>query len=295
MKIDGINPNEFLSKYYYLDQKGLSIFFSPSVVDKNDGMRLDEEQRDWDGDDLQGLLDRLQISENKYFIIRLLKRGDIISLLYLLDKQKMVQALAFFPRTKLIQFIHFLPKEVVLKMLLWVIPLRTLMQLFPTEIIFNILRSKRLDVSSFVAGYQNQPIENLRALMMAITGQNVEKMRQPELLAMLKQLSKEQILEGMKTMPQKQIFEFVFQEVKKDPELLMMIPKGEMMKVVSSMPKPNLLELFQLLPENTLVQFLSQLPDNLLAMSAALLDDKAFSYILIHQYPDLIASLATAA
>lgn len=294
MKVDAINPIELASQYYYLDQLGLSTYFSASTVDNNSGQRHLEE-KGWRGQDLQHLLDKLNISQNKFFIIRLLKRGDIVSLLHLLDKQKLIEAMKFFPRAKLIHFIHHLPKSVILRMLLWMIPLRVLMQCFPTEILFNVLRSKRLDVKGLVAGFENMPIEALQKLMSDITGQNVDKVNQRELLAMFRQLSKEQILEGIKKWSAKQIFEFVFQEVKKDPELLLTIPRGELMKVVSLMPKPNLIEMFRLLPENQLVQYLAQLPDNFLALAAAQLDDTRLSAILINQYPHLIASLAEAA
>lgn len=293
MKVDGINALD-LSQYYYLEQMGLNTMFSPTAVDDNSNKRYMKETG-WRGQDLQSMLDKLNISQNKFFIIRLMRRGEIVALLYLLDKNKLVEAMQLFPRSRLIQFIHHLPKENILKMLLWMIPLRVLMQLFPTEVIFNILRSKRLQVGNLVAGFENMPVEALQKLMENITGRNVDKVNPRELLAMFRQLSKEQILEGMKSWPAKHIFEFVFQEVKKDPELLMMIPRGEYMKVVATMTKPHLVEMFRLLPESQLVQCLSQLPDKLLAMAASQLDDKMFGSILINQYPHLIAELAEAA
>jgi len=294
MKVEAVNPNELASQYYYLEQKGLNGMFTPSAVEDNSGDRAFKDAG-WRAQDLQFMLGKLNLSQNKFFIIRLLKRGDVINILYMLDKEKLVQAMNLFPRTKLIHFLFHLPKEMLLKMLLWVIPLRTFMQFFPTETIFNLLRSQRLDVSSFVRGFENQPPEMLQKLMMLITGQNTDGLKHKELLAMLRQLRKEQIVEGMKGMGQKDIFEFVFAEVKKDPELLMMISRGDLIKVTSLMPKPNLVEMFQLLPEQMLVQYLSQLPEKELCMAAAQVDDKSFGNMLINDFPDLIASLAQAA
>lgn len=294
MKVDGINAAELSSQYYYLDQTGLNAYFSPSAVQDNSGERYLRENN-WRGQDLQSMLDRLHISQNKFLIIRLMQRGDIITLLQLLGKDKMIEAMHFFPRAKLIQFIHFLPKEMILKMLLWVIPLKNLLQFFPTESIFNILRSKRLEVQDMVRGFENLPREVLLKLMGDITGQNMDKMSHPELMAMFRQLNKGQLLEGMKKMPQNHLLEYIYQQVKQDPELLMMMPRGDLMKVVQMMPKPNLVELFRLLDENMLVTFLAQLPEKFLALAAAQLDDKTFGAFLMSKYPDLIASLAAAA
>ncbi len=294
MKIDGIATADLASHYYYLEQLGLNTYFTPTAVEDNSGQRFAKETG-WRAQDLQSMVDKLDIAHNKYFIIRLMKRGDILFLLGFLDKDQLVQAMDLFPRSRLIQFIHSLPKEMILKMLLSMMSLRTLMQFFPTEIIFNILRSKRMEVSDFVRGFENMPLDVLQRLMWEITGQNADKFKHKELLGMFQQLKKDQIIEGMKKMDQKNLFEFIFAAVQKDPELMMMIPRGEMMKAVAMMPKPHLVEMFQLLPENLLIEFLSQLPDKFLALAASQLDDNTFAAVLMNRYPDLIAALTQAA
>ncbi len=294
MRVDGINALDLASYYNYLQETGLDTYFTSSAVKNNSGQRYLQETG-WRSQDLQSMMDKLNVSNNKYFIIRMMQRGDAVNLLSLLQKDQLVQALNFFPRSKLILFINFLPKDVVLKMLLSVIPLDQLLQLFPTETIFNILRSKRLQVSGLVKGFENMPLDVLQQLMCKITGKNMDHVEMPELLSMFQQLKKHQILDGMKSMPQKQLFQMILGVVKMDPQLMMMIPKGDFMNVISVMPKPNLIQLFQLLPKNTLVQFLAQLPDKFLAMAAAQLDTTTFEQVLMNQYPDLIANLAQAA
>jgi hypothetical protein len=297
VKVDGINATDLFSNYAFVDQMGLDDDdMNADGVDKtNNKNQRYGDKKNWRAQDLPYMLNKLQIGQNKFFIMRLLKRGDIMALLGMLDKSRLVAAMNFFPRSKLLQFMNFLPKEMLLKMLLWVIPLKNLLQFFPTDLIFNILRSKRLEVGDMVKGFQNMPKEVLAKLINDITGENTDKMKHSELLGMLGNMKKEQILEGMKKMENKQIFEFVHQEVKKDPQLLMMIPKDDLMKVASMMPKPNLVELFHLLEESTLVTFLSQLPEKFMCLAAAQIDDKTFGNMLMSQYPDLIAQLASAA
>src|SRR5262249_54517103 len=116
-----------------------------------------------------------------------------------------------------------------------------------------------------------------------------------ELRAMLRQTRKETILESMKKMPQKEMYEFIYQSVTKDPELLQMIPQGDMIKMVSMMPKPNLIDMFRLLDESMLMNYLTQLPEKFLAEAASQVDDNTFGEFLMSKYPDLIAMLASNA
>ncbi len=294
MQIDALNPADLASQYYYLDQMQLNTFFTPDTVENNGGDRYLQETG-YRPQDLDSMIKKLNISQNKYYIIRLMRRGDITALLYLLEKDKLVNALNLFPRSKLILFLRQLPKEVILKLLLWVIPVERLMQLFPTEVIFNILRSKRLEVRDLVKGFENMPLDVLQRLMGNITSQNVDKLKHKELMAMFRQLKKEQIVEGLKSMDQRNLLDFITFQVKRDPELLMMVPRENLFRVIDTMPKPSLIELFQLLPDNLLVQFLSQLPDKALAAAASQIDDSVFSSLLANQYPDLVASLAAVA
>lgn len=294
MRIEGIEASD-LSGIYFMDDMGLSAIASASAVDDNSQDRAVKETGKYRAQDLYFLLEKLNLSQNKLLIIRLLRRGDIIGLLYFLDKHKLINALKFFPREKLVQFIFYLPKELIIKMLLHIIPLKQFLQFFPSEVVFNMLRSKRLEVSDLVKGFENMPPEFLKQLIQHITGRNVDNMKMRELMAMCRQMDKGILLEGLKLMPQKEMLEYVMQLSQKDPELLMMIPRGNLMRMVSLMPKPNLLTMFELLPEDLLVQFVAQLNEPFLSMAASQIDDNVLASILIQQYPDIIASLAEAA
>ncbi len=295
MRVSALNGVDLTPYLGYLQATGLDTYFTPTAVDNNSSTRATNSVSDYTPEQLQDILNQLDISENKFFIIRLLQRQDVISILPYLQPSQLINGMNFFQRDDLLLFMNYLPKEQVMQMLLSVIPLRTLMQLFPTEIIFNILRSQRLNVTDMASGFKNMPLQMLQQLMMNITGQNTEQLSQRELCSMFRQLDKVMILNGMKQLGDKHIFEYTFQSVQKDPQLLTMIPQESFMNVMSSFPKANLLDLFQMVDPSILMQFLTQLPDPQLALTAAQIDDNTFSYLMLNKFSNVLASLATAA
>lgn len=199
-----------------------------------------------------------------------------------------------FPKSKLLQFFGMLDKRTLLKMLLWVLPLKTLLSLFKTKMLRSVIHNKRLDVRQMVQGLQYLPLKELQQLMERITGQNVDKLNKEELLPMFMDLKKHAIAEGLKKMPEKHFREFIFQVIRKDPELMMSFPRGKLLDIIGKMPKPNMLELFSLLDKDMLAKFVSMLPDKMLALAVSQMDDKLFGDILMSQYQHLLVDLAAA-
>ena len=220
-------------------------------------------------------------------------RGSTLrALVPYLNKEQLLLAMRLFPKMLLVRLIGSLPKDMLLKMILHTIPLKKFLALFKAKVLFSIVANKRLNVREMVNGLEHLPREELQRLMTNITGSDTTQLNKPELLGMFRELDKLQLMNGLRKMGQEHFLEFVYQVTKKDPQLLMALPRGELMKVVNSMPKPTLVELFNLLPKSQLEQFVSMLPYKALLVALYQIDNKVMESLLVNQFPDLIAALA---
>ena len=241
--------------------------------------------------DINDIIKSMDISKNKFLILMLMRRSNLVELLNFLTKDQLVNAMYLFPKSMLVRFIRNLPKEIILKLLLTVIPLEKFIQMFSTKALMSMMSSKRLDVKSIVAGLEQLP-EELRKLMTTITGQPSDKIKKKELLAMFQQMDKEQILEGLKSMQMKFFYELCTNVIRKDPELMMNLPRGEIVDIVGRIPKPVLGGMFNHLPEDMLIQYLSVLPDRELTIAVSQIDDTMFASLLANKFQDFLLTIA---
>ncbi|MCA9807976.1 MAG: hypothetical protein KC476_08480 [Cyanobacteria bacterium HKST-UBA06] len=238
------------------------------------------------------LLKKIGLSANKFTFLRMMRGSTLRALVPYLNKEQLLLAMRLFPKMLLVRLIGSLPKDMLLKMILHTIPLKKFLALFKAKVLFSIVANKRLNVREMVNGLEHLPREELQRLMTNITGSDTTQLSKPELLGMFRELDKLQLMNGLRKMGQEHFLEFVYQVTKKDPQLLMALPRGELMKVVNSMPKPTLVELFNLLPKSQLEQFVSMLPYKALLVALYQIDNKVMESLLVNQFPDLIAALA---
>jgi len=294
MRVDPVHPAELAAHYYYLEQMGLNNKFTPGVVDNNEGARYFKE-KGWKSLDLKEAVKKLHVSQNKYLLIRLMATGDIINLLGLLDKKYLLEGLRYMPKSRMIKAMAKLSKLLLFRMMLSVFSLFDLMRMFSPEVLLNLMRSERMDSGELVNTFKNVPVEILRRLMEEILGKNMDNCGQREMLAMLWQLPKPRVMEGLMKMPARQLLTIICSAIQRNPDLLLSIPKQELLRVMEALPKSTLMEMLRMLPEHALVQMLSQLPDQYLALAASAVDTATLESILIQQYPNLIQSLTQAA
>lgn len=318
MKIDAIN-RKAESNYELLRKLGLDRRFnakslhasahathsagSKGTKGATEANETEETQGTEEANGTQGNLDpelsdrlkKLGVGRYKFRFLRMMRRDGLLSLIGFLSKEQMVNAMRLFPKIMLVRFLGMLPKEMLLKMMLWQIPLKKFLMLFKTKVLFSMFHSKRLNIREMVNGLQHLPESILQKLMSDITGRDMSEFKKEDLLAMFRQLDKLVLLNGMRKMSYKHILEFAFQTVNKDPMLLMNIPQGELTKLLSKMPKPMLVEMFNLLPESMLMEFLNKLSDKALWLALYQLDDNLFEYLMLNQFGQLIKDLDGAA
>jgi hypothetical protein len=294
MRIDGDLAVKLASQLSYIDMLGLNGVVLNRSIRNNTGARFLEENgnRTLDLDEIVRLL---EVSQNKYLIIMLLPRSAMLELLTLLEKDQLLMGLMLFPKEKLLQLMTYLPKEMLIKMLLHLMRLEDLIKRMPTGEIFNILRDKKVTERVLMQMFKTLApyyLKYLHFILMKMTGKNVSKLQQAEVLDSLKQFKKRQLLEGMKMLPFKALQPFILFLVQQDPELLMNLSGGFIFKLFDEMPKPMLVEGFREVPDDLIIEFLNQLPDMFLAMVVDQVDPNTFESYLLSEQPGLLQYLA---
>ncbi len=244
------------------------------------------------GLDLYEIVKGLEVSQNKIMILRLLKRGDLLRILFLLDKNQLINGLRFFSKSRLLRLLMLLPKHTLLKMLLHLFPLEQLMKKMPAKELMSILRSRKLNVRELVKGFQTMEPKHLHFILGKITGLNVQHLSMREMMAIFMKLKKRHILEGMRFLPYKGLTPFVTGFTKKDPSLLQNVSLSFIFKQFDKMSKPTMINSFRVLDNKTLIKFLANLPDKFLLQVAAQIDDSQLEQLLVAEQPQLLALLA---
>ncbi|MDX2085240.1 MAG: hypothetical protein SFZ03_07625 [Candidatus Melainabacteria bacterium] len=294
MRVEGIDESmatSLMGRLTYIEEMGLQQKVHPSSLRDNSGTRKIQENS-YRGLDLYEVVKALNLKSNKLMVIRLMRRADWMALLFLLEKDQLIAGLRFFSKEKLLRLMTLLPKPLLLKMLLHTLPMEYLIQKLPTHEIFNILRSKKLTEKHMAKGFSWMDPKYLQFILMKITNVPLHTLNPVEMVDMLKNFKKRELLEGMKMLPFKALQPFVLMFTKQDPELLELLSNKFIFDQFDMMSKPTLLDAFQTLPDSMIIKFLSQLPDKFLQLVVAQIDEKQLEAYLLSQKPELLAMLA---
>lgn len=297
MRIEGIEQPSVLqlaAQVSYVDVKKLNGKVRQNAISDNTGSRFLYENN-FRGLDLYEITKMLQLSgkNNKILLLRLLQRGDLLDVIRLMDKGLIINGLRLFSKEKLLRLMMMLPKELLLKMLFSVLKMKDFIKMMPMTEIMNILKNKKLTNRFMLEGFHYMDPKYLHFLLMKLSGQEVGHLRHAEMMTILFDSKKHQILEAMKKLPYKALFRFIQFFAEKDPTILNSVSQGFLFDIFSRMPKGSLLEMMDVLPVETLMKvFVSQMPDNLLVLMASQIDENMLSDYLVSAQPGLLAMIA---
>lgn len=280
-------------KTTYRALKGLNGVANKADIDNNNGARYVTENR-WRGVDYRLLLKHLQLSENKVLVLMLLKRSDWMQILALMEKKKLVRGLRFFSKEKLMRLMTMLPKRIIIKMLLRLMPLKDLIKMMPAREMMHIFRSKRLPVKVLIKALKN--LKDRRFLMQLlgkVSGQDVSRMTDNEMIRMLGGFKKHRLLDGMRFLPYKALQPLMMRLMKNDPEILMRMTGEFIFKQFERMSKNEMLPAFALVESDVLIKMLAFLPDQFLIQVVANVEDKLFEDYLMSEQSQLLAWLGS--
>ncbi|HEY9687164.1 MAG TPA: hypothetical protein V6C52_09335 [Coleofasciculaceae cyanobacterium] len=248
------------------------------------------------GPDLHDILEKVDLPQNKFWVLRLMGRADWIRILNMLPKKMLVNALNLFDKDKLMRFILWLPSEYLLKVILRMFSIEQLVLKMPTRELMRILRSPRLSNRELIKGLRRMNPAYLLLLLNRIYGDcQFDKMKDSEIWQWIMRTNKMRLMEAFKTMPFKALVPMVIELLKRDPELLLLLSEDFFFRQLDRMPKGALVEACSVLPEALLINMLMNLPDASMLEAVAQIDDKTLSDYLLFSQTNLLYSLGSAA
>lgn len=241
--------------------------------------------------DIAQLYKVLANADNRLNILMLLQRGDLLSLLYLLDKDKLVLGLNFFSQAKLLEMLLRLPKELLIKALLMFMNQETLLSLMPQRELLRILGSGKINEAMLLKAIENLPTHILIQMLEAVLGESMGRLKHAEVMDRMHHLKKRQILEGILTLPSGSLQQIVLSFTKNDPSLLLEMSKGAISQPFTRFQKSMLVQSFMVLDSSEIIKLLGGLPKNLLAQVACMIDPGELTQVLSNHFPALVAGL----
>jgi hypothetical protein len=246
--------------------------------------------------DLHDILEKVDLAQNKFWVLRLMGRSDWARILGILPKKLLVNALNLFDKDKLMRFILWLPPEYLLKVILRMFSIEQLVLKMPTRELMRILRSPKLSNRELIKGLRRMNPAFVILLLNRIYGDyQFDKMKDSEIWQWILRTNKMRLMEAFKTMPFKALVPMVIELLKRDPELLLLLSEDFFFRQLDRMPKGALVEACSVLPEDLLIKMLMNLPDASMLEAVAQIDDKTLSDYLLFNQANLLLSLGAAA
>lgn len=235
---------------------------------------------------------KLEMPKNRLKILKELNHNELFPLLYLMEKDKLLLGMRFFDKEKLLRMIFQLPKEQLLKMLMQKLSPDELLTYFPIKALTQLLHNHKIDQNMLIKLIKGLPKQVLLKILESVEGKPLGNKSQDELMVMLKNTKQAYLLEGIKSLPYKELLNFISQLVKSEPQLLLEFPKQIMFKPFERMQKSTIIEAMQVLDPDLIINMLGQLPQDMLSQVVTLLDAEQLSDTLQHNFKGLLSQLA---
>ncbi len=285
----------YSTKHYELNIKRKNLNAYSSIDEYSDEYALEQASGVSSDDiDLNEVIKALNLQDpkNRFAILSMLNHSDLVRLLYLLGKDKLLLGLKFFTKKKLLKFIYNLPKEQMLKILFQIFNKDYLVGYMPVKELMRFLTSKKIQFNDIIKVFQGLPTHILAQIYEGATGTPAGNKSQAELISEMRRIPQEKLVDGIQSLPYKEMLDFVRKLVKQDNNLFKEFSKEMLFKPLMSCPKSTLIEGMSALDPDTIISLLGTLPDNLLAQVVTLIDSNKLASVLENEYSGLLAKLA---
>jgi len=236
---------------------------------------------------------KLNLPSNRLYILKLLNHTELVALLFLIQKDKLAMGLKFFNKPRLMQYIYDLPKEEILKVLFSIYSKENFLSTLPMKELMAFLGSKKIDKNEFIKLFKSMPKHLLAQIYEAGTGKAAGKMTQEELVKELEKTNQGLLVEGMRSLPYKQILEITSKLLEKNPELFLEFSKPSLVNPIAEMSKVSVVEGMKALEPELIIKMLNDLPNQLLAVINTMVEEDKFTEFLQKYRADLLQELVT--
>lgn len=234
----------------------------------------------------------LLMPSNRFSVLKALSQHDLIRLMFLMEKRHLLMGLKFFNRKKLLRFIYYFPKKLLLKMLLHFYSKKEVLNLFKIKELCLFLGDPRIQTSEFIKVIKTLPNEILVKILEGAKQKRIENKGKDNLLEQIQKLDRKFLVEGLRSLPHKEMVDFIHKLIHNNEKLFMFFNKITFIRPILNWSKLDMVESMKVLDPKLIIKMLSTLPVPLMAQVTTLLDPEKLAGFLQKFHLDLLDSIA---
>lgn len=235
---------------------------------------------------------QFQLPENRLRALKMMKYDDLMKILFHLEKKNLLIGMKFFNKQKLVKFIQDMPKEDMLKMLFVLYNKEQLLAMMPIKELSRFLDSTKIDPNNLKKIVKNLPQHLMMQIYESATGKSVGNKSGKQLSASLTSMKHELLVDGIKSLPQKEMRVVISSLLEQDKKLYMEFSHQALFQPFEKMHKMSIIQSMQALEPDQIIKMLGELPKELLAQVDTLLDPTKFSQLMQSDFKDVLAQIA---
>jgi hypothetical protein len=235
---------------------------------------------------------KLNVAENRYALLMLIPRPELMKMLRLLGKDKLLYGLKFFSKEMIMKFIYHLPKTDILKMLFTLFTdKKQILEFFPIKELNNFMLSDKVEKGHLIKTFELMPRETLASIAGTITGEDYSHASKSDLMNKLSMFKKQKLVNGIKKLDYKSKLNLITNLTESFPNLYQEFSRIALCQVCDRFAKIDLIDSMKVLEDKKIFEMLGVLPDKLLAVVVSQIDPEVFASLLLRDYKDLLANL----
>ena len=231
-------------------------------------------------------------TNNKLAILKEMPSKQLVEFLPEMDDTDLAQGLFFFSKDKLLKMIESLPMEQVVKTAFELFSKEEIVQFMPEEQLDKFLTSTDIDKNKILKHLQSIPAEYVAQVLEQITGESVEDMDSIDLSKKIGQLNPLEYKDAITAFQPTQKQQLVLSLGKEHNEWFQLFDAHAYTKIMNrEKHQPEIAKAMGVIDPEHIENMIKELPNDLLSIVITQIDTEKFAYILMNEFPEMIADL----
>jgi Mg/Co/Ni transporter MgtE len=231
-------------------------------------------------------------STNKYLILREMNERQLQQFLPEMEKDDMLQGLYFFTEDKLMKMLEELPPDQLVKTVFEMFSPEQVVQLMPEEQLDKFLTSTDIDKNKILKHMQSIPAEYVAQVLEQVTGEAVDNLDSIDLSKKFGELNPLEYKDALRAFQPTQKQQLVLSLGKEHSEWFQLFDANAYTKIINrEKQQPEVVKAMGVIDTEHIQKMIEELPNDLLSIVITQIDTEKFAYILMNQFPEIMADI----
>ena len=231
-------------------------------------------------------------STNKYLILREMNERQLQQFLPEMEKDDMLQGLYFFTEDKLMKMLEELPPDQLVKTVFEMFSPEQVVQLMPEEQLDKFLTSTDIDKNKILKHMQSIPAEYVAQVLEQVTGEAVDNLDSIDLSKKFGELNPLEHKDALRAFQPTQKQQLVLSLGKEHSEWFQLFDANAYTKIINrEKQQPEVVKAMGVIDTEHIQKMIEELPNDLLSIVITQIDTEKFAYILMNQFPEIMADI----